>query len=157
MSWRAAYAVIGLLGVLSALTLMIYVPRDPGFAGGSVRRELAGLRNGAPWGRSILTSIAMASLFAVYTFVGPLITDVARLSLGLTPIGLLDVGIGIAIGNQVGGRIADRSTLLGMRCGFISTGVWLLILATMAHVPAVLFRSLFAIGFCMMVAAPSVA
>lgn len=154
--WRIAYGTISALSVLSVLALLSWLPDSDDFNGGSIRQELSALRRGNVWGMMLVSALTVASVFSVYTFVGPLVTEVAGMSPTVTPFALSLIGIGMALGNVLGGRLADLYAFRGMVLGFIATLVFLALMGTFAHVPLVLLATLTGMGFTMMVAAPSI-
>jgi DHA1 family inner membrane transport protein len=50
-------------------------------------------------------------MFALYSYIAPLVTDVAGASAGVVPIVLLVFGCGMVVGTTLGGRLADRALL----------------------------------------------
>ena len=52
------------------------------------------------------------------TFIGPIVTDAARLHERCIPVALALFGIGMAVGNAVGGWLADRHPARGLLAGF---------------------------------------
>jgi len=96
--WRVSYAVIAVLGLASALALLKLVPHSHDLDGGPVAQEMAALKRGPVWLLLAFASVAVASLFSVYTFIGPLVTQVAGLSdMMIAPAQML-VGLGIFVG-----------------------------------------------------------
>ena len=79
-------------------------------------------------------------MFAVYSYVKPLLTEVTGLSVGLVPLVLALYGIGMTIGTVVGGRLADRSVLGTVIGSMVATIVVLVAVALVGAnpVPAVL-------------------
>jgi DHA1 family inner membrane transport protein len=154
--WRWAYGAVAALGTLSFVALMVLLPKDGALRGGSIRQELSALRRGKIWGMMLVSALAVASVFSVYTFVGPLVTDVAGMPAEMTPIALALIGVGMAFGNVLGGRLADRYAFRGMVGGFVATLVVLALMALFAQSSIMLLITLTAIGFTMMAAAPSI-
>jgi DHA1 family inner membrane transport protein len=76
-----------------------------------------------------VASLAVASIFAVYTFIGPIVTEVAGLSSTVIPIALALFGIGMTTGTLIGGRLADAYAYRGLVTGF---GCALIVLAILA-------------------------
>jgi len=107
-SWRWAFGAMALLGLLSAATMYVAIPDRDDLRGGAIRRELASLGRLNVWVMVVFTSFAVASLFAIYTFIDPLVTEVAGLSLTMTPVAQMVIGVGIALGALLGGGLADR-------------------------------------------------
>ncbi|WP_423820633.1 MFS transporter [Salinisphaera sp. SPP-AMP-43] len=156
LGWRGAYAIMAGLAVLATAATVFWLPHRSDFKGGSVSQELSALRRGTIWGMLVFTSIVVASLFAVYTFVGPLVTETAGLPAFMTPIALALIGTGMAVGNIVGGNLADRYRFRGLFIGFTATLAMLAIMALTATVPTMLLIMLPAMGFTLMVAVPTI-
>ncbi|MEB0151299.1 MFS transporter, partial [Pseudomonas sp. CCC2.2] len=64
-----------------------------------------------------MTALFSASMFTLFTYVAPLLGDVT----GVSPTGvtwsLLLIGLGLTVGNIIGGKLADKrlsATLIGV-------------------------------------------
>lgn len=156
LGWRNAYLVVSLLGVASLLSLWHWIPRSSALDGGPVRQELLALKRGRVWVLIGVAALGVASIFAVYTFIGPLVTQTAGLSERWIPVALALFGVGMTAGNTLGGRLADRHGSLGLVAGFGSALLALGWLATAGAAPWVLMTGLFAVGATMMVAIPTI-
>lgn len=156
LGWRNAYLVVSLLGVASLLSLWHWIPRSSALDGGPVRQELLALKRGRVWALIGVAALGVASIFAVYTFIGPLVTQTAGLSERWIPVALALFGVGMTTGNTLGGRLADRHGSLGLVAGFGSALLALGWLATAGAAPWVLMTGLFAVGATMMVAIPTI-
>jgi DHA1 family inner membrane transport protein len=55
----------------------------------------------------LIASLASASLFAVFTYIKPYLTDVSGLSTSAVTWVLLLFGAGMTVGNVIGGKLAD--------------------------------------------------
>lgn len=156
LGWRNAYLVVSVLGVASLLSLWHWIPRSSALDGGPVRQELRALNRGRVWALIGVAALGVASIFAVYTFIGPLVTQAAGLSERWIPVALALFGVGMTAGNTLGGRLADRHGSLGLTAGFGSALLALGWLATAGAAPWVLMTGLFAVGATMMVAIPTI-
>ncbi len=144
--WRAAYLVVALIFVLTVVAIILVVPKQPGDPGATVRREVGGFRSPAVWFALLTGAIGFGGFFAVYSYVAPLTTEVTGLRPEIVPIALVVTGVGMTIGNFLGGRLADSGAL---RAVFISFGmlvVALLVLALTASSTPGLFVGLFGVG-----------
>ena len=112
VGWRWVFAVVGVIGLLAATAVAIAVP-DVRPADGPVRlsRELRALGRRPVWMALLVATVGGAGLFATYSYITPMLTDVA----GFSPTevtGLLALfGIGMTVGNLLGARLADSATL----------------------------------------------
>ncbi len=156
IGWRNTYFTVSGLGVLSFLALMAFVPKTNALNGSSVMQELSALRKGTVWMTMLVAALGVASIFAIYTFVGPLITDVAMLEAGWIPIALAVFGIGMTAGNFLGGRLADAYPARGLLVGFGAAVVVLAALATFGFKLPVLFAGFFLVGATMFTAIPTI-
>lgn len=141
--WRIAYLAVAAVFALSVLAIAIAVPAQPGDPGATVRRELAGFARLPVWVALATGAIGFGGLFAVYSYISKLTTGVAGLPEGAVPWALVAAGLGMTVGNLVGGRLADRGPL---RATFITFGVFvaaLVLLALVSWHPAGLFAGLF--------------
>jgi DHA1 family inner membrane transport protein len=156
LGWRLAYLAVAGLGVLSFLALWIWVPRSGALDGGPVLQELRALNRSSVWSMVAVAAIGVASIFAVYTFIGPFVTEEAGLDAQWIPLALGLFGVGMTAGNAVGGRLADRHPSQGLLAGFGSALVALALLALGGRNAWVLMAGLFAVGATMMVAIPTI-
>lgn len=156
LGWRNTYVAVALLAFTALLALWAWTPRSDALRGGPLIQELGSLRKGSVWGTMLVAALGVASIFAVYTFIGPFVTDVALLDRHWIPIALALFGIGMTVGNLVGGRLADMHAARGLVWGF---GGALAVLTTLAlcgtHAP-VLMLTLFGVGATMMMAIPTI-
>lgn len=107
--WRATFWAVTGVGVLATLVITVMVPRDSG--GG----EEAGWRESlAVIGRPtvllglLMTVLGFAGVFTVFTYIQPILTGIAGFSQDLVSLILLVFGVGMIVGNLLGGRLADR-------------------------------------------------
>jgi DHA1 family inner membrane transport protein len=156
LGWRNAYLAVSALGVLSFLALWVWIPRSHALDGGPVRQELRALKRASVWTMVAVAALGVASIFAVYTFIGPFVTDGAGLGERWIPIALGLFGIGMTVGNVVGGWLADRHPSQGLVAGFGSALIALALLAVGGQNAWVLMAGMLAVGTTMMVAIPTI-
>lgn len=156
LGWRETYCIIATGAAISAIALWVCVPRTDALAGNSVRHELGALRKPAAWIMMTVAAVAIASIFAVYTFIGPLVTELAGLKASAVPIALSLFGVGMTIGNIVGGRLADAYPSMGLVLGFSAALIALALLGTFGAIPWILMPCLCAVGFTTFIAIPTI-
>jgi DHA1 family inner membrane transport protein len=156
LGWRNTYLAVAGLGALAFFALLAWVPRTDALKGAPLVQELSALRKGSVWATMLVAALGVASIFAVYTFIGPFITDVVVLDRSWIPVALALFGIGMTLGNLVGGQLADRYPQRGLVIGY---GAALFVLATLAVAgdnPWILMATLFGVGTTMMIAIPTI-
>ncbi|HEY9344542.1 MAG TPA: MFS transporter [Inquilinus sp.] len=156
LGWRNTYFTVAAVAGLAFLALWSWVPRTEALHGGPVVQELASLRRPAVWAMMLVAALGVASIFAVYTFIGPFVTDVATLDQAWIPIALALFGLGMTAGNLIGGRLADAYPARGLVMGFGSALVVLAVLAAGGGNVWVLMPALFGVGITMMIAIPTI-
>ncbi len=156
LGWRNTYFSVAGLGVIALITLFLWIPKTRSLDGGPIKQELGGLRKLSVWAMMLVAAIGVASIFAVYTFIGPIVTDVLKLEPRWIPLALAMFGLGMTAGNLFGGRLADGHPALGILIGFGSAVVVLAVVALVGSSPVVLFPGLFFIGATMMTAIPTI-
>jgi DHA1 family inner membrane transport protein len=115
--WRTAYLVIAGVFLLALVAVAATVPDAPA-AGGSPADELRALRRPQVWLVAVTASIGIAGFFAVDSYLAPITTSVTGLSPGAVPWALVAVGLGMTVGNFLGGWQADRNLRRAMVVGF---------------------------------------
>ncbi len=156
LGWRNTYLAVAVAGGLAYLSLWLWVPRTEALRGGSLRQELGALRKPSVWVTMLVAALGVASIFAVYTFIGPLVTDHVQLPASVIPIALALFGLGMTAGNMIGGRLADLYSARGLVVGFGSALIVLAVLAIYGGSANVLLPSLFGVGMTMMIAIPTI-
>jgi DHA1 family inner membrane transport protein len=107
--WRATFWMITAFGLVSLLGILFLVPKQPRPAESSLRRELAEFKRLQVWLAVAIAGLSIGALFAGYSYVAPLMTEVAGYSSGSLTGLLVLFGVGLVIGNLLGGRFADRA------------------------------------------------
>lgn len=115
--WRSTFWAVTGIGVVALIGLLRFLPRQAEEQIVNMRAELAALKGAGIWLSLSMTVLFSASMFALFTYVAPLLGDVT----GVSPRGvtwtLLLIGLGLTLGNIVGGKLADRrlgATLMGV-------------------------------------------
>ncbi|NUT36486.1 MAG: MFS transporter [Hamadaea sp.] len=154
--WRAMYGTVVAVGVIAGAALMAWLPRTDDLRGSSLTGELGALRSRGVWLMVTVAALGISSIFAVYTFIGPFITDAARRDASLIPIALAVFGLGMAVGNHIGGRVADRYENRGLILGYGGALTFLVLIGAAGDNLVVLLPCLFGVGATMMFAIPTI-
>ncbi|WP_315107111.1 Cmx/CmrA family chloramphenicol efflux MFS transporter [uncultured Microbacterium sp.] len=158
LSWRATFAAVALLCLPALLGILCGVPTtipgtEPDPAPAPLPRKEPALRTelallGTPRLALAMTLAALvnAGTFAVFTFLAPIVTEVAGLPDAAVPLALVLFGIGSFLGVTTAGRFADRhaGVLLAVG-GPLLLGGWI-VLAAVATQPLPLLFLVFIQG-----------
>jgi DHA1 family inner membrane transport protein len=156
LGWRNTYFSVAAVAGLALIALWTWVPRTQALQGGPVAQELASLRRPTVWAMMLVAALGVASIFAVYTFIGPFVTDAAILDQTWIPVALSLFGLGMTAGNLIGGRLADSYPARGLVVGYGSALIVLSVLAAGGGNVRILMPALFGVGLTMMVAIPTI-
>ncbi|WP_457029610.1 MFS transporter [Kitasatospora sp. P5_F3] len=109
LGWRAAMLVVVGIGALGTFAIARLVPALPSHPGAGLRRELSTFRSGQLWLALGTVVFGCAGLFACYSYITPILTEVAGFSEGSVTVVLALFGVGMTLGNVIGGYAADRA------------------------------------------------
>ena len=112
--WRIAYLVVALLFAVTFVAVWLVVPLQAGDPNATMRRELRAFSRIQVWLALAIGAIGFGGFFAVYSYVSPLSTDVTGITIGQVPFVLVVVGIGMTVGNLLGGRVSDWKVMPGI-------------------------------------------
>ncbi|HKH08005.1 MAG TPA: MFS transporter [Agromyces sp.] len=144
--WRVAYLAVAGIFALTFVAVALAVPWQPGDPNATMKRELRAFTRSQVWFALGIGAIGFGGLFAVYSYVAPLATEVTGLPLAAVPLVLVVFGIGMTIGNFAGGRLADWSVRRSMYLFFAILAAALVLLAFTAWSPAGLAAGVFLVG-----------
>ncbi|MFB7293943.1 MFS transporter [Actinacidiphila glaucinigra] len=133
LGWRATFLTVGVIGLVAIAGIALLVPRIPLAPGGGLRRELSAFRSGQVWLTLSTTIFGFAAVFAVYSYVTPMLTEVAGFGEGSVTLVLALFGVGATIGNLLGGRLADRALRPALLGGLGALAVVLLLFTVTLH------------------------
>jgi DHA1 family inner membrane transport protein len=131
--WRSTFWVVAALGVVSLLGLVVLLPDQPVIAGLSVLDQLAPFRRVQVWLALAVTTLGFGGLFASFTYVAPMMTDVAGFAPSSVTWLLVLFGAGLCIGNVIGGRAADRALMPALFWFLAALAIVLGVFAVTAH------------------------
>lgn len=146
LGWRAAYGAVVVLAVLAAVMMLVFVPHQPADRTATIRGELSALKRPQVLFAVSAGMVGFGGMFAMYSYVAPIVTDVTGLSDTTIPWFLLVFGVGSVLGSWAAGPLADWDVPRLVISGFGTTIVVLLVFHQTADlvVPAAL--GIFAIG-----------
>lgn len=119
LGWRSTFWAVAVIGVFSLLALYSKLPTVKDEAPTDLKKELAALRGAGIWLSLLMTVAFAASMFALFTYIAPLLTEVTGVSSHGVSWTLLLMGVGLTLGNILGGRLADWRLPLTLTCTFL--------------------------------------
>jgi multidrug resistance protein len=107
--WRATFWAVAILGVVAMAATAALLPANlPKAQPGSLRDQIRVLGRGRLVIAFLMTMFGYGGVFVAFTYLSPIlqqITGFAETAVGLILVGF---GVAIALGNVLGGKVADR-------------------------------------------------
>jgi DHA1 family inner membrane transport protein len=154
--WRLAFLVVAAIFAAATVMVWMFVPPHEGDTGRTFRAELGVFRIGQVWLTLAMGAIGFGGFFAVYSYVSPLVTEISGSPVWVVPIVLVVMGIGMTVGNLLGGVLADRNlraTVVGGLSALLVVQALLAVTATHI-VPLTVF--VFLVGVASSVTSPAI-
>ncbi|MGA5700770.1 MFS transporter [Peterkaempfera bronchialis] len=133
LGWRATMVVVVAIGALGTAAIARLVPALPSHAQAGLRHELSAFRSGQLWLALATVVFGCGGFFACYSYIAPLMTEVAGFAPGSMTLVLALFGVGMTIGNAVGGWAADRALRPSVCAAFVLLAAALAVFAVTAH------------------------
>ncbi|NNG86587.1 Cmx/CmrA family chloramphenicol efflux MFS transporter [Streptomyces cacaoi] len=134
--WRSAFwavAVLAAIGLIGVVALVPHTEVPTGADAPNLRRELRIYRDKQVWLALVTIALNAGAVFALFSYLAPLLTDVAGLPESQVPTVLGLFGVGGLVGTAIGGRVADAHLFGTMYGGIAASTVVLTLLAFLAE------------------------
>ncbi|MBN9457864.1 MAG: MFS transporter [Bosea sp.] len=108
--WRSTFWAVTAIGIVAFLVLATLVPSDrERIEPAPIAEELKVLARPQVQLGLVMTVLGFGGIFAIFTFIQPILIELAGFSEAAVSPVLLVFGAGLVVGNLLGGRWADRS------------------------------------------------
>ncbi|AUS06637.1 MFS transporter [Pseudotamlana carrageenivorans] len=107
-SWHVSFYMVGIVGVLAVLSVHFWIPILKKSSEVTFLKELKIFKRLELWLIILLTTIGTGGFFAWYSYIAPLITEVAGHPDNMVSIAMILAGLGMVIGNFLGAKLAEK-------------------------------------------------
>ena len=107
-NWNISFIMVGIVGVLAVLAVKFWMPVLKQSSEVSFVKELKIFKRLELWLIILLTTIGTGGFFAWYSYIAPLITDVAGHEKEVVSYAMILAGLGMVIGNIIGAKLAEK-------------------------------------------------
>nr|WP_315239746.1 MFS transporter [uncultured Albidiferax sp.] len=121
--WRSTFWAVSVIGVVAMAAVLRWVPALHQTLSGSALGEFRVLRHKQVWLALGMSVLASASMFTMFTYITPILRDVTGIAPHNVSYVLLLCGVGLTIGNLLGGRLADWRLMPSLMCIFAAIAV----------------------------------
>jgi DHA1 family inner membrane transport protein len=117
--WRSTFWAITVIGVVAFACIAVLVPAHTGAdrdTTAGILGELTAFRSSQVWFSIAITVLGYGGMFGGFTYIAFTLTEVSGFGSAAVPWLLILFGVGIFLGNMLGGRAADHDrvrTLIG--------------------------------------------
>ncbi|SDC21675.1 MFS transporter, DHA1 family, arabinose polymer transporter [Geodermatophilus telluris] len=139
LGWRSAYWAVVVLAALTVAAVLAVVPATPQRGDAGIRTELGALRRPQVLLTLVVATVGFGGMFAVYSYIAPITTDVTGLARGAVPWVLLAFGVGGFLGTALGGRLADLALFRSLVGAMVTVLALLLVVGPAAATGPTLF------------------
>ncbi|RBM16982.1 MFS transporter [Prauserella sp. PE36] len=133
VGWRATFLLVALIGAAALMSIAKLVPHQGRPAEASLRGELAAFRRPQVWLALAIVTFGLGGGFACLSYVTPMMTDVAGFQPATVTLLLSLAGLGMTLGNFLGGRLADRAPMPALCGALFGLGTVLTAFTVTAH------------------------
>ena len=153
--WRMAFGGIAALGVVALVALQLALPKLPAAPRQDFGQALAVMRRPAVLMALLTTVLGSAAMFTVFTYIAPILGEVTRATPAEVTLALVIYGVGLTIGNYLGGRFADRALRATLLVTLAALVALLLLFAVTMRSPIPALATIFAWGIATFALVPA--
>ncbi|MGF9564502.1 MFS transporter [Neorhizobium sp. JUb45] len=143
--WRSTFIACSAIGLLAAIAITLIVPRVKTEKPKNIGAEFASLASPRVLKALLITILGFGGIFTALTYIAPLLTQVTGFPETAVSWLLLLFGVGMVVGNPIGGRLTDKSLRLGIVTTLSALTVTLVAIGAFAtyQIPSVILVFLF--------------
>ncbi|MEU5437640.1 Cmx/CmrA family chloramphenicol efflux MFS transporter [Streptomyces sp. NPDC020719] len=156
LGWRAAFWAVGAASAIALVGIVTLIPRIPLPAEKpQLATELRIYRDPQVLLSIAITALAAGGVFCAFSYLKPLLTDVAQVDSGWVPAILGLFGAGALVGTTIGGRVADAHLFGVLLSGITASTAFLVALALFGAHPVAAIALSFLLGVSAFYTAPA--
>jgi len=106
--WRYTFVLIAIVGLLTFFAIYLWMPNLEKGESVNMKTQLQFFKKTEAWLIIGITAIGFGGLFAWISYIAPLLINVSKFSPEDVSSILILAGLGMVVGNFVGGKLADR-------------------------------------------------
>ncbi|MES2241037.1 MAG: MFS transporter [Bacteroidota bacterium] len=107
-SWRYTFIIIAIVGTLTVCSIYFWMPNMEVKAKEAMKTQLLFFKKAEAWLVISITAIGAGGLFCWISYIAPLLTEISGFDGGDVPYIMMLAGLGMVLGNFIGGKLADR-------------------------------------------------
>ncbi|WP_420488754.1 MFS transporter [Paenibacillus caui] len=146
LGWRSSFGAITVLGFFSLLGIIRFIPAISQSKVPSLAKEFRSLVNPQVLLMLLTGAFGCASLFSMFTYITPELESISGFAEHEVTWILVLFGVGVTLGNIIGGRLADWKLMPSLIGNFIALAIILAVLSLMLPNPVLAVITVFVWG-----------
>ncbi len=146
--WRATFAAVAALGIIAFAGIALLLPSNLKKApSATIGEQIRVLGSGRLLIVFAMTALGYGGTFVAFTFLASILQEVTGFAASAVSLILVLYGVAIAVGNVVGGRLANGNPVKALTGLFIAQAIVLMLFSFTAVSPWLAIPTLAALGF----------
>ncbi|TVY08881.1 MFS transporter [Paenibacillus cremeus] len=146
LGWRATFGAVVIMGVISLLGILLFIPRLEQKTSTSLLQQVRALAQPKLLLVLLIGALGCSSLFIVFTYIAPILMQITGFGESSVTWILILFGCGVTLGNLLGGKLADWKLMPSLLSSFAVLAVILAVLAYTDHFPVAAVITVFIWG-----------
>lgn len=127
-NYKWAFLIISFLGIITILSLFKFMPKLKSLKTVTFKEEIEFFLTFKAWNIILIVAIGFGGLFAWFSYIAPLLINVSKFEANSISYLMLIAGIGMVLGNILGGYLADKKEPIKVAIYLLGLMVFFLIL-----------------------------
>ncbi|GGI40577.1 MFS transporter [Mammaliicoccus stepanovicii] len=107
LGWKMTFIIISIIGLMTLIGIIKFVPNKQDTQPISIKNELTVLKDIKLWLTLGVTLFGFSSVFAYFTYISQILINVSNIEEKWISFVLIIFGVGVTLGNIIGGKLAD--------------------------------------------------
>jgi DHA1 family inner membrane transport protein len=144
--WNATFIVVAALGAIATAAIAIAIPPQGAEEPKSVRSQIGAFRNPQLLASLHITTLGWAGFMTFYGYIAPIAEQVAGFERSSLTWILVIIGLGLVLGNTLGGKTADKNLSASLIGWPLAMSVALIVVGLVASQPYLFVAASFVFG-----------
>ncbi len=144
--WQSPFYAISAIGILGLIGIILFIPHRLSLPPTHLAKEIRALMRPDIGLALLVTALGFGGLFASFSYISPLLINVTHFTQSGVAYLLVLFGLGLMIGNFLGGKAADKSLTTTLYVTLFLLSLALIILVWTAHAKWPAAITLFLLG-----------
>lgn len=146
LGWKMTFVVISVLGLFTLIGIIKYVPNQEETQPISIKNELNVVKDLKLWLTLGVTLFGFSSVFAYFTYISQILINVSNIEERWISFVLIIFGVGVTLGNIIGGRLADWNLNKALQIIFVIFPIYIFLMYYIQNYSVLMVVGIFVFG-----------